>query len=320
MNNARKTVLITGANSGIGLEAAAQFAQADYGTVILACRSLEKAENARAELTARVGKDVFDVVAIDVSEADSARAAAETLSAPDRQIDVLVLNAGMSSGTEAAFNSEGIELTFASTLYGHHILTMSLLNNKKLSADAHIIIAGSEGARGEMPTMNVPDFNDFAATHFAGDLEAMHHVIWKAQSPYKYQSMSTYVTGKVYVAWWAAALATKLPAGMTVNAVSPGSVLNTNFQRHQGWMMRNLMVPMMKLMPKSMAMAGSVEDAAKRYVDASSFSPDVSGQFFAAPPGKLVGVLERQTTPHFLDEKNQQASWNMLTQLSQISL
>ena len=132
--------------------------------------------------------------------------------------------------------------------------------------------------------------------------------------------MSTYVTGKVYVAWWAAALAEKLPSGMTVNAVSPGSVPTTNFQRHQGWMMRNLMVPMMKLIPKAMGMAGSVEDAAHRYLEASTFSTDLSGKFFASPPGKLVGAQEAQTNSHFLDEKNQQASWNMLTQLSQISL
>jgi len=320
MNNAKKTVLITGANSGIGLEAAVQFAKADFGTVILACRSLEKAENARVELVDRVGKDVFDVVAIDVAEADSALAAAKTLSAQDRQIDVLVLNAAMSNGNDPAYNSDGIEMTFASTLLGHHVLTMSLLNNNKLSADAHIVIAGSEGARGDVPMMNVPDFNDFANTHFDGDLEKMHDAIWKIQPPYKYQGMSTYVTGKVYVAWWAATLASKLPAGMTVNAVSPGSVPTTNFQRHQGWMMRNLIVPMMNMMPKSMGTASTLEDGARRYLDASSFSTDHSGQFFASAPGKMVGALVAQTTPHFLDEKNQQASWNMLTKLSKVSL
>ena len=320
MNNATKTVLITGANSGIGLEAAAQFAEADYGNVILASRTLAKAETARAELVRRVGKDVFDVVAADVAEADSARAVAETLIAQDRQIDVLVLNAGMSNGDKPAFNSDGVELTFASTLLGHHVLTISLLNNNKLAADAHIIIAGSEGARGDMPAMSIPDFNAFASDHFDGDLEVMHDAIWKIQSPYKYQNMSTYVTSKVYVAWWAAVLASKLPNGMTVNAVSPGSVPDTNFARRQSWMMMHVVLPMMKLMPKSMGMAGSIEDAARRYLDASSFSSDVSGKFFASPPGKMVGPLEVQTAEHFVDEKNQQASWNMLTELSQISL
>lgn len=320
MDNSTKTVLITGANSGIGLEAAAQFAEAGYSAVILACRTLQKAEDARSELIGRVGKDVFSVVAIDVAEIDSARAAAEMLNGHDRQIDVLVLNAAMSSGDKPAFNSAGVEMVFASTLLGHHVLTMSLLNSNKLAPDAHILIAGSEGARGDMPMMNIPDFNTFASKHFNDDLEVMHEAIWKIRSPYKYNSMNAYVTSKVYVAWWAAALASKLPNGMIVNAISPGSVPDSNFARNQNWLMRTMMPMMMKLMPKRMGMAASLEDGARRYLDASGFGSDVSGQFFASPPGKLVGVLELQTTPHFLDKKNQQASWNMLTQLSQISL
>lgn len=320
MNNATKTVLITGANSGIGFEAAAQFAEAGFRTVILACRTLVKAETARTELVLRVGKDVFDVIAIDVAESASAQAAAETLSSQDRQIDVLILNAGMSSGDKPTFNSDGVEMTFASTLLGHHVLTISLLNNNKLAADARIIIAGSEGARGDLPSMNVLDFDTMASTHFDDELEAMHDAVWKIQGPYKYQNMNTYVTSKVYVTWWVAALAAKLPKGMTVNAVSPGSAPDTNFVRHQNWLMKYLMPPMMKLMPKSMGMAGSIEDAARRYLDASNFSSDISGHFFASPPGKMTGPLEVQTAEHFLDEKNHQACWNMVTEISETSL
>lgn len=319
MNNKVKTVLITGANSGIGLEAAAQFAKSGFDNVILACRTLAKAEAARVELVSRVGKDVFDILAIDVAEAESARNAAEVLRAQSGQIDVLVLNAAMSNGRNPDFNSDGVEMTFASTLLGHHVLTISLLNTNKLASDARIIIAGSEGARGDTPTMNIPDFNAFASNHFSGDLEEMHHSIWKIQSPYKYNGMSTYVTGKVYVAWWAAVLASKLPDGMTINAVSPGSAPDTNFARHQGWLMR-LMMPMMKLLPSRLGMAGSIEDSAQRYLDASRFGSSVNGHFFASPPGKFVGELEIQTDEHFMDKKNQEASWNMLTELSQISL
>lgn len=320
MNNSTKTVLITGANSGIGLEAAAQFAKDGFGTVILATRTIEKGETARAELVNRLGIDVFDIVTIDVAEAQSARAAAKTLTAKDLQIDVLVLNAAMNNGDTPAFNSDGVEMAFASTLFGHHILTMDLINNNKLAKNANIIIAGSEGARGDLPQMNIPDFNAFASNDFGGDLEAMHEAIWKIKSPYEYRSMNAYVTSKVYVAWWAAALASKLPTGMTVNAVSPGGVAETNFARNQSWLMRTLMPPMMKLMPKSMGLNGPIENAARRYLDASTYSPEVSGQFFASPQGKLVGELEVQSNSHFLDKKNQQASWNMLTQLSHASL
>jgi len=54
-NNQMKSALVTGANSGLGFEAAAQLAEQGYGRVILACRTLEKAETAKQALAARVG-------------------------------------------------------------------------------------------------------------------------------------------------------------------------------------------------------------------------------------------------------------------------
>ena len=50
INYSDKTVLLTGANSGLGFEAARQLAVAGWGKVILACRSESKAESARARL------------------------------------------------------------------------------------------------------------------------------------------------------------------------------------------------------------------------------------------------------------------------------
>ncbi|MCP4419446.1 MAG: SDR family NAD(P)-dependent oxidoreductase, partial [Chloroflexi bacterium] len=54
---AEKTACVTGANSGLGFEAAAQLAEAGYGRIILACRTLAKAETAKQALTERVGSD-----------------------------------------------------------------------------------------------------------------------------------------------------------------------------------------------------------------------------------------------------------------------
>ena len=101
-----KTVLITGSNSGIGFEAAAQLAEAGWGNVILACRTEEKAETARKLLVERTGKDPFKVLAIDTSEVDSANAASDQLLEDDIHIDFLLLNAG-STGSTPMFNSDG---------------------------------------------------------------------------------------------------------------------------------------------------------------------------------------------------------------------
>ena len=61
MSNEDRTALVTGANSGLGLEAAAQLAEEGWGTVILACRTVEKAETApsRSPISPRATPRLF---------------------------------------------------------------------------------------------------------------------------------------------------------------------------------------------------------------------------------------------------------------------
>jgi|GEM_PF-2973222 len=94
-----KTVLITGANSGLGFEAAAQFAEEGFHRVVLGCRSLEKATMAQAALEARTGLRVFEALELDVSRFEAIRAATQSL-AKSGPIDVLLLNAGVLPGAE----------------------------------------------------------------------------------------------------------------------------------------------------------------------------------------------------------------------------
>ena len=311
-----KTVLITGANSGVGLEAAAQLAEAGWGTVILACRTVEKAEAARAQLVERTGKDPFATLAIDTAEVASARAAAAELHRRGVAIDALVLNAG-ASGSQARFNSDGVEITWASTLVGHHVLTMGLLEAGDLGPDARIIIAGSEGARGNLPGMPLHDLAGIAKDKFGGDRAQAIVGLSRQQVQESFSNMTDYVTAKLVVAWWAAALARKLPRGMTVNAVSPGAAPGSNFGRDAGFGMA-VMMTFMKVVGPLIGMAGSLKAAGRRYVDALDFGRDVTGHFYATEHRKkLVGPMARQTWPeHFLDRASQEAAFEAVVQLT----
>ena len=95
-----QTTLVTGANSGLGFEAAAQLAEAGFGRVILACRTLEKAEIARDLLVQRVGSDPFETLAVDVSSIRSSEEASAELIRRNVAIDALLLNAGLVAGKE----------------------------------------------------------------------------------------------------------------------------------------------------------------------------------------------------------------------------
>src|SRR5271168_202612 len=91
-----KSVLITGANAGIGKDVARQLAlRPEMARIYLACRNQDRATTAKAELEAETGRAIFDVVLMDVADLGSVRAG---LAAIDGSLDALVMNAGGTGG------------------------------------------------------------------------------------------------------------------------------------------------------------------------------------------------------------------------------
>ena len=109
----------------------------------------------------------------------------------------------------------------------------------------------------------------------------------------RYQANHQYASATTFVAWWPAELATTLPAGTTVVAVSPGNTPDTNASQKLPPLMRYLMFPLMKLIP---GMSHTVADGAGRYLTAVGFGPEANGQFFASEPKKMTGALHRVET------------------------
>jgi NAD(P)-dependent dehydrogenase (short-subunit alcohol dehydrogenase family) len=121
-----KTALITGANSGIGYQAALELAR--HGAhVLLACRSAEKGAAALARLLVEAPVASAEVVLLDVSSiADVKRFAAEFLFAHPT-LDILVNNAGVMAFPTRQVTAEGFERQFATNHLGHFALTGLLL-------------------------------------------------------------------------------------------------------------------------------------------------------------------------------------------------
>jgi NAD(P)-dependent dehydrogenase (short-subunit alcohol dehydrogenase family) len=308
--------LITGATSGLGHAAARLLASEGWHEVIITGRSLARVKQTAAQLGAKAERPVFTPLKLDLDEGSSVQSALAELSKWGRPIDLLLLNAGWIGGKKRVLTAAGVEVTQA-PLIGHHQLTLGLLRANLLRPNARIVIAGSESARGDVPLFPYTDIPALAARHYKGDRSAAVEDLLRGGPNVKYEPNRAHSDAKMIVAWWAAALSRRLPSGVAVYAVSPGSTPDTNGLRNAGPALKWLMVPLMKLIP---GMSHTPETAVRRYLQASEFGTDVSGQFFASAPKKFTGPMEAMRQPHFLDHANQEAAWQAIARVSGVDL
>jgi len=132
---AGKTVIVTGGNSGIGYEAALQFARKNAQT-ILACRSLDKANAAAAQIIAANPGARVEVMELDLSSLASIRNFADAFHKSNPRLDALVNNAGVMA-LPYRKTVDGFEMQFGTNHLGHFALTGLLLE----------VLRGTDGAR-----------------------------------------------------------------------------------------------------------------------------------------------------------------------------
>jgi NAD(P)-dependent dehydrogenase (short-subunit alcohol dehydrogenase family) len=318
---ANKTALVTGANSGLGFEAAAQLAEAGYGRVVLACRSRDKAEAAKRALAERVGSDPFETLEVDVSSIESAQAASDELLRRGIPIDTLLLNAGMVSGEVMNKSVDGLEVAFASSIIGHHVLTLRLLEAGLLPDGARVVIAGSESTNNDLPAMmdmQVYDFATDAPREFGDNLRDAMIRFARGVKPETFNGTRYYATTKVFTSWWSAALARRLGDRIGVFTVSPGSNMSTNAGRHTTGFKKFLFTKVMPTIGPAIGMSQHVSVGAKRYLDVlHGIGGDyVTGKTYASKPKKLTGPLHEMTHEHLLDAERQEAAWHVLGELT----
>src|SRR5262245_18764826 len=90
-----KTVMITGANDGLGFYLTQAFAQKKASAIIMACRNLKKAETAKNEILKLYPGAPLQIVPLDLSDLESVKGCAETVLANYDRLDILMCNAGI---------------------------------------------------------------------------------------------------------------------------------------------------------------------------------------------------------------------------------
>ncbi|HEY2516844.1 MAG TPA: SDR family oxidoreductase [Polyangiaceae bacterium] len=140
-----KTILITGANQGIGKASALALGKMG-AKLVLVCRSADKGREAVADLERGGVKGIELIVADMGKQADVRRAAAEFKAKHDR-LDVLLNNAGVLC-TSRRETVDGLEETFAINHMGYFLFTNLLLDVLKKSAPARIVNVASHAHKG----------------------------------------------------------------------------------------------------------------------------------------------------------------------------
>jgi NAD(P)-dependent dehydrogenase (short-subunit alcohol dehydrogenase family) len=304
--------LVTGATSGLGQAAAHLLADEGAHEVIVTGRTLAQIQETSADLAAATKRQVFTPLELDLDLPSSVQSALAALVKRGRPIEFLLLNAGMVPGRARVITKAGVEASQA-PLIGHHQLTVGLLRANLLSPNARIVIAGAEPARGGVPMFKYTDVPSFAAAAYRGDQTAAIEDLIRNGPNAKYAPNNAYADAKLIIAWWVAALARRLPSGMAVYAVSPGGATSTKVVRNAGPALKYLFIPLTNLIP---GMNQTPETAARRYLQASAFGTDVSGQFFASAQGKFSGPIEVQRHPHLHDRSSQEAAWRAVVKVS----
>ena len=294
-----KTVLITGANAGIGKDVARQLAlRPEMARIYLACRNRDRATTAKAELEAVTGRPIFDIILMDVADLGSVRAG---LAAINGSLDALVMNAGVIGGkTPMDLTADGVTTLFATNVLGHVVLLEGLLAEDRLGEVA--VFAGSEAARG-IPKLRMkrPSFVSTSADELATVIDGSYFAGRKADPNLAFGQV------KYIGALWMAYLARQYPDRRFIT-VSPGNTTGT--QAADGLALP-LRIAAKYVMPH-LGIAHKLDVGARRLVNGVTDPTLSSGVFYASAANTITGPLVNQAdifpdlaNPSFQDHANE---------------
>ncbi|XP_077366721.1 retinol dehydrogenase 14-like [Festucalex cinctus] len=203
-----KTVIVTGANSGIGKALAGELLKLE-ARVIMACRDRQSAAEAARDIRKHSGNELGEVVIkqLDLASLRSVRNFCQEIQKEEPKIDVLVNNAGVYQCPYSK-TDDGFEMQLGVNHLGHFLLTHLLLDLLKSSAPSRVVVVSSKLYK--YGRVNFDDLN----------------------SETKYNKAFCYSQSKLANLLFTLELARRLEgSGVTVNALTPG-IVRTRLGRH----------------------------------------------------------------------------------------
>ena len=230
----QKTVMITGASSGVGLNAAR--ALADQGWhVVMACRDLGKAERAAQAIAMPAGS--YSLLPLDLASLASVRQAVADFRALGRSLEALVCNAAVYYPLEKQplYSTDGYEISVATNHLGHFLLANLLLPDLQASpaADKRLVILGTVTANpkelgGKIPIPAPPDLGNLQGFEagFKAPIAMINGKQFKPGKAYKDSKLCNVLTMRELHRRY------HQSTGLIFSSLYPGCVADTPLFRH----------------------------------------------------------------------------------------
>lgn len=272
-----RVIIITGANTGIGFEAAKKLCEAG-NDVILACRDEVKGKAAVENILKENPNALATYLQLDLADMASIRKFVEDFHALGKKLNVLVNNAGLflkSDDRVRQFTKDNFELTMGTNHLGPFLLTHLLLEDLKKTGkengDSRIVMVSS----------SLHDVNErMNRGSSVQNLDLENFFLDKEGT---YSGQQAYKNSKVAMVMSTCSLAQQLEAtGVSVTCMNPGFIPTTDLSRHASsvarFMLRYLMAPIFKLAK----ITRTVDHGGKMIVDLSIGDKykGVSGKYF----------------------------------------
>ncbi len=277
-----KTIIVTGANAGIGLETCRALAGMN-AQIVMVGRNPSKLESAAKDVRRTTGNDRVDTLVADLSSQTQVRRLAHDLKRSHPKIDVLLHNAGVFSH-EYHLTEDGIETAWAVNVLAPFLLTQLLHDQLLLSAPVRVVIVSSSSQQNAKL-----------------DLE-------RTGPPARFNMMENYGHSKLAATMLTYELARRfVETAVTVNCVHPGSVRTDIGDEMKGllgaawWLMSRFL-----LSPQQ----GAVTSI---YAASSSELEGVTGQY-------LVKTKPARSNPISYDQKLAEQVWMRCTQMTGLTL
>lgn len=281
----KRTILVTGANSGIGFQTALALAQQGH-QVILHGRNEQKVQEAAAKIRAETGNENIESIIADLSLMSEIKKMADEIKKNYDHLDTLINNAGSQMGKNRVETAEGHEKTMVINTFAPLLLSQLLSDLLAKSSDGRIV------------TVSSASYNQGTSDKFLDDIELKDN----------YEPGRAYGLSKLYVLWLMWHLNSEFQQkdlNITVNCMEPGSALTS--LGSEAAADRSAFMKILMVLWRPMMRDPAIPGKTNAYLATSADLKGLTGKFFDSK-----GRIEKENKKYHSQE-NEQIVWDYVT-------